>query len=467
MKPVLNWIKANLVAVICVVVVLIALPVAWFFSSRWNTEIKTEREAEVGREMQAITQARVDYTIPSYEPGGEPVSLATEPNDALTRWFKAQREQVKGQADALVERVIAFNKGEGADAQAVGRRPHTPLIERLFPAPQGDPTERFYEMEDALLGKRGRTNPYDALLKRINAGGPPDAVRVAEAVENVRARELEKFSATRQPTPEEQAEIQKKLIERRIAEYQSRARDLSVYATTAVFESDQKKGAAIPTEQLVGLYSREPARLRPMRFFLWQWDLWTYTDLLEAVRVANTGTGNRPLNIVQAPVKRIESVSAREVEGVFADPAAPDPMAGMGMGAAAAPTPAVPGGLVTDPTVSITGRTRGDWNTLYDVRRADMRLIVDSKRVDEVIRAFSATNLMTVLDMDIEQVDVWEHLREGYYYGPDHVVRLNLTIETLWLRPWTSKLMPEILRNALGVPSETDPNADPNAANPG
>ena len=463
MKPVLNWIKANLVAVICVVVVLIALPVAWFFSSGWNKSIKTSREAEVGREMQAITQARVDYTLPSYEPGVEPVSLSTEPNDALTRWFKARRDEIKSEADALVQRIIAFNKGEGPDAQAVGRRPHAPLIEGLFPAPQGDPTERFYEMEDALLGKRGRTDPYEALLRRINAGGPPEPQRVAEAVENVRARELEKIGPARQATAEEAAEIQKKLVERRIAEYQARARDISVYASTDAFESDQKKGAAIPTEQLVGLYSREPARLRPMRFFLWQWDLWTYTDLLEAVRIANTGPGNRPLNVVQAPVKRIEYVSAREVEGVFEDSSTPDPMGGMGMGEPAAPTPAVPATLVTDPTRSVTGRASGEWNTLYDVRRADMRLIVDSKRVDEVIRAFSATNLMTVLDMDIEQIDVWEHLREGYYYGPDHVVRLNLNIETLWLRPWTTRLMPEILRNAMGVASETDPNA----ANPG
>ena len=61
---------------------------------------------------------------------------------------------------------------------------------------------------------------------------------------------------------------------------------------------------------------------------------------------------------------------------------------------------------------------------------------------------------MTVTDVDLYEVDIWEDLERGYYYGSDHVVRAVLSIETVWLRSWMKDFMPSTVRTALGVPQE-------------
>ena len=61
------------------------------------------------------------------------------------------------------------------------------------------------------------------------------------------------------------------------------------------------------------------------------------------------------------------------------------------------------------------------------------------------------TNLITVLDMDVREVDLWADLRQGYYYGKAPVVRVDLELETVWHRDWTVPMMPQSVKSALGV----------------
>ena len=68
------------------------------------------------------------------------------------------------------------------------------------------------------------------------------------------------------------------------------------------------------------------------------------------------------------------------------------------------------------------------------------------------IDAIGKVNFMTVLDLDLQSVDIWEELQQGYYYGEDHVVRVSMTIETVWLRSWVAPLMPDPVKETLGVP---------------
>jgi hypothetical protein len=51
-------------------------------------------------------------------------------------------------------------------------------------------------------------------------------------------------------------------------------------------------------------------------------------------------------------------------------------------------------------------------------------------------------------------------LERGYYYGPEHVVRATITIESVWLRNWVGPLMPASVKRSLGVPEPTPPAAD-------
>jgi hypothetical protein len=107
-----------------------------------------------------------------------------------------------------------------------------------------------------------------------------------------------------------------------------------------------------------------------------------------------------------------------------------------------------------DPSVSVTGRVSTD---AYDVVPARLTLIVDASRIPDIFQAFAETNLMTVLDIDISEIDVWEELRRGYFYGSDApVVRAELEIETVWLRSWTTPIMPESVKQVLGIETAED-----------
>jgi hypothetical protein len=122
--------------------------------------------------------------------------------------------------------------------------------------------------------------------------------------------------------------------------------------------------------------------------------------------------------------------------------------------------------LPDDFTASPTGR---ESNPIYDVRHAVLTVIIDSSRIPQLLNALSSVNFMTVIGMDVEDVDEYEALREGFYYGSDDTVSLDLTIETLWLRSWTAGhlteqiaadnneqfnegLMPDEIRYKLGLP---------------
>ena len=56
--------------------------------------------------------------------------------------------------------------------------------------------------------------------------------------------------------------------------------------------------------------------------------------------------------------------------------------------------------------------------------------------------------------------DPYELLRQGYYYGPGALARVDMRIETVWLRPWMTPFMPDTVKQSLGIPL---PPAKPDA----
>jgi hypothetical protein len=332
----------------------------------------------------------------------------------------------------------------GADAQAVGRTEHKPLVDGLFPPPKNRDEElnKLNEMEDALLGNRGRPNPYQQLLDRARAGGPADPVHMAEVIGDMQSREKEKITANKRDlTTEEQAALSKQLADRRLAEYQARASEISVYATLDSFPHGRGFGT-IPTGAHL-----DPSLIDPFHFFMYQWDYWVFQDLVAAVRLANTDANGRLSNVGESVVKRIVSMELLPPDG--ATPREPSPG---GMNAAPPPAAAAPGMAPVDLTVSISGRAGGEGNSVYDVRRVRMTVIVSSARLQDFLEAIPRTNFMTVTDLDLAEVNAWDDLKRGYYYGPEHVVRATVGIETVWLRSWTSGYMPSQMKSVLHIP---------------
>jgi hypothetical protein len=99
---------------------------------------------------------------------------------------------------------------------------------------------------------------------------------------------------------------------------------------------------------------------------------------------------------------------------------------------------------------------------MYDLRQVNVKAVVSAKNIPKWLDAIAKTNFMTVLDMDVDAIDAFDHLKQGYYYGNDPVVTVTLRIETAWLREWTKKYMPADVRAELGIAPDAPP-VDPNA----
>lgn len=471
MKPVLAWVKVNWIIVFLSVIILAAFPVAFVFSSGWNKKIKSAQETAANNELKKVQAAKVEYVVPSYVPGTEPVSLRSEPNRIITRWFKEHRERLAGEAGSVVARAVSFNKGEGAEAAAQGRTPHRVLVEGIFPGGP-DQTARVRAFEDAILAEKGNSDPYADLLRGIGAGQPASASRVYDVLADLRAREVERITENRRElTADEEETVAKALQDRRFAEYRAVARQTGVYGGPEVFvpssfeSSNQGRRGRGNSQDLVRYTGRPALRDidalaqragdKPWKYFIWQWDLWAISDVLASIKEVNAPAVRAGTGVEEGVVKRIVRIGLLNPEGMN-EPQADgfDPLSmggGFGGGEEAPPTAEVAGMAPLDKRVSFTGRSMGSWNPVYDVRRIELDVVVSSARLNEFLASISRTNFMTVTSMSIESVDPWDDLRQGYYYGKEHVVLARLEIESVWLRAWTQPLMPKSLKERLGI----------------
>ena len=104
--------------------------------------------------------------------------------------------------------------------------------------------------------------------------------------------------------------------------------------------------------------------------------------------------------------------------------------------------------LAEDFSVSPTGRRS---NSAYDVTHAWLTILMDSQRMPEFFEVLNEVNFMTVLSMKVTDVDEYEAFQQGYIFGEDDVVEVELLIESVWLRTWTEPFMPNIIKSLLGV----------------
>ena len=112
------------------------------------------------------------------------------------------------------------------------------------------------------------------------------------------------------------------------------------------------------------------------------------------------------------------------------------------------------------PAAEFRGDAYGSWpdsaNPFYDLRYAEIDLVAASSQLPAVLDAFNSTNLMTVTDFDTVEFDPVPGFQQGYFYGGDHLVRVHLRVESVWLRHWMKPYMPPSVREAMGIPPEPE-----------
>lgn len=423
MKKVLAWAKANLIVVASLAVIVVSLPVSYVLSSGWNKKITEAEQKRVQAELGKVNNKELSYTIPPVMPDDEPVRLKAAPNEQLIEWFAQQNEAVQAQAQTVAQAAEAFNQQ--------GR---TPLVEGLFPEPADDDARQLKPIDfvRALEGGPGVVSVYEQLVDSIDAGMPRDPEQILARLEDERTRLINDLERQRGPgplTPDEESKLIEELVARRLGEVQRDAKRYSVFADAGML-------ADAVGPPLTGLANNPSLSV----LFGYQWNLWTVQSLLDGIAAANRDERGRLTRVEDSIVKRVKSIGLDTVkfsgEGLVRD----------------RPSVSSRNGLVgTSPGWSLTGRVSNPGNQLYDVRQVRMSLIVDAAKLPELIAGIQSSNFMTVLDVDLNSVDVWDELTQGFWYGPVPVVEAQITVEVVFLRSWTVPLMPTAVRDALGV----------------
>ena len=408
MKPVLAWVKANLVSVILLAITVIALPTMLIIGSSMGKKLRESVQSDVTRQMREVTGITVQYSLEPLTPGAPSFSMTMPPNKATTEALTALLEATAKEAEEVRAKIVAFNQ-----------RNKGLLVEGVLPEPESAIVAP--ERLDAMA--RAWARAHAPLIERLGGGMPPDAETALRQLREIAFRVEQDMTGGRPDvalTPEQREAFTERMSQERVHLYTSRASRLRFYADRRVFAD-----VAPWTET-----TSPPLELA----WEWQWRYWLQDDLVRAIANANAGAPS----LLEAPVKRIERIEI-------------DPFTYTGTGQGGGDATAE---VRRDYSRSITGRS--GWpaspNPVYDVRYANMVLLVDSAQLPRLFDAISTTNLMSVIDIDVVDVgDLREHLRQGFVYtqSPASIVRVTLRVESVWLRDWTSRLMPPRVREAM------------------
>jgi hypothetical protein len=165
-----------------------------------------------------------------------------------------------------------------------------------------------------------------------------------------------------------------------------------------------------------------------------QMSLWIQRDIVEVIAAINDESAARVPNpnVLNMPVNRIVGIRVGEyvTKGAAAAPARTGRDRTSAEGVPAPPE---------DPDGVFTGRKPG---SLYDVVYFRVRVVLDSRDVQDFVTRVAEKNLYTPVEFAMHEVERSEDYRD-YLYGTDPVVELDVAYEALFLRSAYKDLMPD------------------------
>ena len=439
MKPVLAWVKSNLIIVIALSVAIIAIPVSLIFSSKMSAKLRAAIQQDVSGAVGQLNGLSVDYTIPPSTPTEQAWSMRAAPNKLRNEAVEQVLKRLTSQSEQVKSEVERRNKGKKRLIIS-GTSPETTLFPE--PANESSRVRLLTEMADKWIEAHG------TLLKESRAGMPPDPKELLAQLESRLTRLThEKVSGrvSQELDAAEQDEIASRLASERLAAYKDQANRITFYADPSIFIGVE------PWTADRGVPKLEQA-------WEWQWVFWINQDIVAALARANSEPGKPWIPEPNAPVKRILSIDVRPFgssQAGFGSDAnrgrGGDEGSGGGVGSSDPNAP-------IEPTFVVSPSGRAGWpdapNGLYDVRYATVTIIADGNRIPKILGAFGDTNLMSVTDVDIRAFDRFGDRDEGFFYGDAPLVIATFRIESIWFRAWMTPWMPAAVRSELGIPAD-------------
>ena len=430
---VLEIVKKNLISIICGVVALVALvavfvwPLDGYYADL--NQRASARAAVHGKVDGLLKKNRslpvLDFNNPEVAP------LPKFPSEYVIAVGKQAQEKVKTESKRVYDIAWQLNSAH-----------HGLNVPGSLPNPSAVVAINF---------RRNIQAAYDKLREELSAGVPPtpEERKIREGVvwEEVRKKEIVVGDVvTNQPQiMEEYNERIRRLPEEM---KQEMATKYKVYMSQLLM----RPSASLPERESANVLS------------IWwtQVGYWVSRDVAMAIKETNA----KAQNVTEAPVKHLVNLVIREdfFPPITGQGGMPAPPPGFGDPTAVA-TPAT-GGL-PDPTVPLPDGgtqtpTKRVSNNLYDVVQFSMTVDVEADHVPAFLKTLSTNRFITVTRMEMNPVDSQLKQILGYVYGTRPVVTLDLDCEALFMREWTIKLMPDVIKRALGIPTgPIDPNAAP------
>jgi len=429
-------VKSNLLIVIAGAVCLFALILLGYVHLEGNSFINETSEAAKRKINQVRALTRVEARTPAENPDDPPrIDYITVNRPAIS---SLQNTFTKMENESR-----EINKY----ALSINQKDHLPLRDNLFPDPDRSTAAAHsarYDYRDAF--------PEFFKENRLDAQAPPSAAEIDAERERAKV-EFYGSNLLRSDAnlSDSQAAALAQAQSRRVTDYLVRhAKETHLYS------QPDPENKEFPFEIMPWAFTDR----KPTARELWeaQMQLWIIQDICRAIAQTNR-VSEAEVNVINAPVKRLIDVTvlpdyvgitgkggmdqngpgARAQAGSGAP--RPEPTANTGQPAVAHKAgAALNEKLPDDFTLAPTGRRS---NALYDVRHAWVTIIADAQQLPTFFDNLAQTNFMTVLKMEVTDEDEYKAAQQGYIYGTRDSVRVQMLVETIWLRDWTTKFMPQ------------------------
>ncbi|MEX2212533.1 MAG: hypothetical protein WD768_00300 [Phycisphaeraceae bacterium] len=474
MKAVTDFIKSNPIVVISAAVVVASLAFLFLFVHSGGKELVKRVESRKNDMSKIDGLTKTNVPIPGEKPDDQARNITVVVNEATIEKLSEVYAEMGKQYDKVTQRAIKHNE-----------KGHAVMMEGLFPKPTNS-SAPFTAKDDyrrALQAMLGPAPINDDDAVGLRAGPPPTDEAVQAEIKKVEERFLGNLfkKSVLELTPEDQKRLRAQQMDKAVEMVTEAARRIYIYAdidpTSVNYPFD------------VGAWSADGPEPTMTEIWEGQMNLWIQRDIVRAIQLANSplderGNPIRDFGVIRAPVKHLNSIRVRQgyigintsggINSFATNVQLTGEEPGRGEGrliAARRPQgeDMLAKGEVAqvfreeiathDPNKKLpemfqivpSGRVS---NSIYDVRHVTIDIVVDYQQLPKLFDALGKVNFMTVLNVSVSEVDEYEALQYRYAYGDSDCVRIQMLIETIWLRDWTKKYMPDAVKTSLGISTE-------------
>jgi len=452
-KQGLDLAKKNIPSIACGIGVLVAAGAYFIYPiPQMYQTFGEETKAAASKYADIDGRLRAKPSVPAIFTGtGEPKPLDVFPTETVISTYEGASKRFVDEARLLVEATVKSN------AQMA-------LIGDIFPEPQrGTDVPKFREFKEAYSRKYnldGKSFEVSIAGQILKAALPPTLTDIADLQrrnsQKIRLERTERDTSGRVINqPEVEVLVQEANAKVLSDERARRASASKIYLSPDAIRPLPALASSIATPATgaganPGFGNTQQVNL--VTLFDAQVGIWVHEAIARAVAQTNANA----TNIYNAPLKHLISVSWPEQLVPVTSRTPGFGISGGNPGGEAAGTTegaAIPPPDLTTPfTPSYTNNPWGHHtNTAYFAVPISLVVRVDARRVSEVLVSLSRDNFLFVDNVSLRPVEPAISKQQGFVYGPDTVVELELQCTMLMLKSWVVPFMPPDVRSALAA----------------